>query len=123
MGRSYRILKPEEISLIGHLPPFNSGPALPDPENSRVVVAEDDGEIVAYWMACVTCHVEPIYIDPKHRDGGFVAGRMLSMLLQELRDNGIEHAYVFGERPEIKNYLERLGMRKVTDAEVYVMEV
>lgn len=121
--KKFRILDPREYEKLKEFPPYSEGLALPAPDNSRVAVVEEGERIMGFWVACVCCHTEPIYIDPAMRDGGFTATGLLKTLVEELHDNGIHSVYVFSNKKVISSYLERLGFSKQLNTEVYFGEV
>ena len=83
---------------------------IPDKTQSQVVVAENDGEIVAFWVAQTVLHLEPVWIRPDHRSGWLFI-KMWRMLLQWLTAQGMRDFYCFAPTQTIKDYLTRLGMK------------
>ena len=82
-----------------------------NPATSVVAVAEDvSGEIKGYWVAQAVVHIEPVHLNKDIRDSGFTGLRMLQTLLSELALKGDPLYYAFSDRPEISDYLSRLGL-------------
>jgi len=98
-----KLLEPERF----HELPVEVNPAL-----SIVAVKEDPEthEIKAFWVAQLQVHVEPVWLAPDERDGGFTALRLFAALLAGFNSLGVKEFYAFADQPEIANYLERLGM-------------
>lgn len=81
---------------------------VPDPGASRVVVAEDDGEIVGRMILCMPVHIEGTWVKPDHRKTT-LAYRMHQFCLQTLRDLGLGKALAYANDEQTENYLSRLG--------------
>jgi hypothetical protein len=92
---------------------FHELPIEANPACAVVIVAEDDQthEIKGYWVGQLQAHIEPIWLSPELRDGGFTALKMYAAMLAALNTYGIKTFYAFADREEIANYLERLGMK------------
>lgn len=101
--------------------PALQGQPLPDPTYHRAVVAEADGEIVAVWFMVHVIHLEPVWIDPHFR-GGTLPVRMLKEMSTILDSCTVTKAFCFADRPEIADYLQRLGMQKLP-YETFLYEV
>lgn len=109
---TYRELQPEEYAkLEGH--PALKGVGVPSPDVARVVIAEDhNGEIVGFQMLVTVVHLEPIWVHPDYR-GSMVPVRLWKTATRLLDALRIKMAYCFSDRPEIANYLSRLGLREL----------
>lgn len=70
--------------------PLETLPEPLDPEQTIVIVAEDAGVIVGYWVLFDAVHAEPLWIDPDHRNRPQLAVLLLQTLLTELRAHGIQ---------------------------------
>ena len=89
-----RELPPEEWPRLAPYPPFNRG--LPNPEHSRIIVAElggPGGELVAYWGIFTAVHVEPLWIHPDHRRRPGLIRRLWLTVRQTLLDSGVLTAF------------------------------
>jgi len=106
-----RDLPPDEWHRLEGHPALNGQP-LPDPTYHRVVVAEDGDAIIAAWFMMQVIHLEPIWIDPKHR-GGILPVQLLSTMSAILDSCTVKQAFCFADRPEIADYLRRLGMQQL----------
>lgn len=121
--KNLRILQPDEIGKLKEFPPYSKGFELPTPSASRVAVAEVEGRIVGFWVSSAVVHVEPLWLDPDVRDGGFTATALLKTLVDELKSNGVTHTYVFSETKTNSDYLTRLGFKKQPPTELFLGEV
>lgn len=63
------------------------------PDHTIILVAEEGGAIIGYWMAFNTVHAEPLWIDEKHRHAGATAKGLWERMIQVLSLGGI--GYVF----------------------------
>ena len=105
-----RVLSEDEYSLIENHPFLTAG--IPHPEFSRIVVAEQKGEIVGFHMLVMVPHLEPIWVAPEYR-GTTLAVRLWNRTLQLLDDLRLKVSYCFSERPDTDEYLTRLGLRQL----------
>ncbi len=107
---SYRTLSAEETAAFKH-------PFLPDievnPANVRIVVAEKGGELVGFQCLIAVLHLEPIWVHPDYRKTT-VAARLFRKAASLLDEFHTKVAYCFSETPLISNYLQRLGLRKLS---------
>lgn len=87
-----RELPPEEWAKVAHLEPFASQ-GLPAPEHSRIIVAEQEGTIVAYWGAFSAIHVEPLWVHPDHRRRPGLVRRLWSGVVSTLQSAGVRTAF------------------------------
>jgi hypothetical protein len=102
-----RLLEPDEYErLRGLANPDDTW--IPSPTESRILVAERDGEIIAFWGIQAEIHIEPVWVKPKERCGGW--GRQM---LEELRKIIPTRYYAFTESDQVADYMERLGMREM----------
>jgi hypothetical protein len=86
------------------------GMPIPPAATSRIVIAEEDGEIIAWWSAIQVVHLEPIWIHPDHR-GGILPGKMWRILRGILETCGVPAAYCFAADETVAGYLHRLGLK------------
>lgn len=82
----------EEWGKVAHLEPFASQ-GLPAPEHSRIIVAEQEGTIVAYWGLFSAIHVEPLWIHPDHRKRPGLVRRLWLAVVETLRGAGVRTAF------------------------------
>jgi N-acetylglutamate synthase-like GNAT family acetyltransferase len=121
--KKLRILQPDEFDRLKEFEPYNRGLALPIPGASRVAVAEIEGRIVGFWVASAVVHIEPLFIAPEERNGGFTATALLKTLVDELKENEIENVYCFSETETNSNYLSRLGFSKLPPTELFLGKI
>lgn len=106
-----RELRPDEWLRLEHHPALH-GYALPDPATSKILIAEGAGEIVGFWILVQVVHAEPIWIAPSHRSTT-LAGRLWTHLREILATCRVSQAYCFSDRPDVADYLSRLGLREL----------
>lgn len=109
---TYRMLPLEEWDslrpLYANLFPDSPFPA--NPVGSCVVVAEEDGEIVAFWFMHLCAHAEPLGVDP-------VKGKGVNLLtMLHTLENGFPSAggmeyYITAADSRIGNILEGLDFK------------
>lgn len=93
----------------------------PDPKRALVEVVEQGSEIIGAWCATPLLHMEGFWVHPGHR-GGTTAIRLFKGMREELAKRGVTGAVCFAEADEVKDYLMRLGMKKM-QVESYLFEV
>lgn len=105
-----RLLPAEEWPRLLTFEPFASG-GLPTPDQWRIIVAEEAGQIVAFCCVFAAAHLEPWYIAPSHRRHPGVARGLVRASYQLLRelDIGAAFAIVSDLQPEQQAIVERLG--------------
>lgn len=100
-----RELAPEEYGrLAGH----PRGHPVPDPATSRIVIAEEDGQIVAFWPLTQIVVCDGVWVDPAYR-GTLLPARLWAGIRQILDATRVEVLHSFAASPEVAGYLERLG--------------
>ena len=106
----YRVreLPASEWGRLAEIPDLKDKP-IPTPHTARAIVAEKAGEIVGVWFAQTQVHIEPVWISAAHRSG-LLPKRMFKQLNQLLDSCSITSAFCFSDRPEIADYLRRLGL-------------
>lgn len=62
---------------------------LPNPDTSLVGVIEKDGAIIGRWMAVTIIAMEGLQIDEEYRRNPVVARRLLTLMLETLREKGV----------------------------------
>lgn len=115
MSMTIRQLPPEE---------FHRLPIMLDSSALCVVVEDTETkEIKGYWTAQLMVHTEPIWLAPELRGGKELLGiKLYAALLAAMSQSGVTDFYSFADRPEIGDYLERLGF-KLTPYITYVNKV
>lgn len=101
-----RILPPEEWHRLEgeQLAP------LIGPENSRVVVVEDDeGRIIANWSVMRVTYFESLNVVPEARGNLGVIRRLMAETFKAAQEFGSEWAFTGADDPQIAEYLVRLG--------------
>ncbi|HUD64659.1 MAG TPA: GNAT family N-acetyltransferase [Candidatus Sulfotelmatobacter sp.] len=83
----------------------------PEPEHSVVVVAKQDGAIVARTMLIRPFHIEGTWIDERFRKGT-LGLRLMMRLEKEAKDAGLTKLFSYAADADIESYLERLGYTK-----------
>lgn len=86
-----RLLPPEEYPRLLPFPSFAGG--LPNPDTSRILVAELNGEIVGFWGLFAAVHAEPLWIHPDHRSRPGLIRRLWTALTNEMRETNTEIAF------------------------------
>jgi len=111
----------EELEDYGELVGLVEDKFMPSPEVSRCFVYRgEDGSIEGYCFVQPVIVIEPIWVAEKHRRKG-VAPRLFGEAVEALnRDGEARGFYCRAERPEIADYLKRVGMKEAGTA--YVME-
>lgn len=107
-----RVLAPSEYPRLLGLPLVD---AVPDPEHSRVVVAEHDGNIVGYWMAVEVVHLEPLWVHPKWRKKG-LAVELWQALKRCLDACRVRGAFSHVREPSLVAWAMNLGFTPLRGA-------
>lgn len=120
---TYRILPPMEwnkldgTEQLGRIWPFLR------PEDTQIVVVEDDGQIIATWAVVRVVHVEGLWVRPEYRRRSL---RMVRMLFQGMYDAarrfGVRNVWTSAETPEVQQLLEK-GNRAKPAPKSYVMSI
>lgn len=93
----------------------------PDPNNSIVVVARDDGEIVGRMFLLSLAHIEGTWINAQHRNGTVLL-RMIKLMESEASKVGLKTIFAYAKTEKVGSYLERLGYKK-TEMTVFEKEI
>jgi hypothetical protein len=101
-----RLLLPEEYGRLKGLAYHDEW--IPDPSNSKVLVAERDGEIIAFWCMKAEIHIEPVWAKPGER-----CGVLPRAFVEGMKKIIVGRCYAFTESDTVAGYLERLGMREI----------
>lgn len=84
-----RELPPDEWPRLADLPPFRAAGGLPNPDATRIIVAEADGPgtpIIACWLILQTIHVEPLWVAEAHRGRPGLIRRLWNRVWTVLRE-------------------------------------
>ena len=90
-----------------------------NPDETRVVVVEQDGVIVACWAATKMVHLEGVWIRPGHQR---VARRLMKATRAAVEDLGAMVAITGTETPTVREIIERLGGQRLA-VEWFVVSV
>lgn len=94
--------------------PLGQAYGLPDPRAARVLVAETaDGTLVGCWAACVTVHLDGLWVAPDYRKPSFVASKLLAAMRVLLRQAGIRHSFTMVEDPAVLILALKAGFEKL----------
>lgn len=105
-----RELPADEWEKLLGLPIAENG--LPDPASTRIIVAEDDGEIVGCWSFLLTTFLEGLWVDEAYRKG-LTFGRLAGATLQLMAQEGIPQASTLVQSEEVERLALRLGFQPV----------
>ena len=109
-----RLLPPEEFHRIASFPgPLHALQGVPDPEHTRVIVAEQGDQIVGYWVLFNAVHAEPLWLDPIVRHKPKIAQDLLAAVLSELQSAGAQSVFAIIGDPELDTIgpmAERVGL-------------
>lgn len=103
-----RVLPPEEWHrLVGTeaellAPHFN-------PEHTRVLVVEDEGEIVATWSLVRVVHAECIWVKPSHRGSFRVVKRLLTIMRDTARAWSVSAVFTGALSEQVEHLIEKFG--------------
>lgn len=84
----------------------------PDPKITRVLVAEQDGQIVGRTMLMAPTHIEGTWVREDQR-GGFLGKRLLDGIEAEAKKTGISRLFAYAADVMVAHYLRRLGYQPV----------
>lgn len=102
--------------------PFATG-GLPNADYWRVVVAEDDEQIVGFTCLYTAVHFEPIWIDPAHRHQPALFRGLWQESRRILDEHGVQmiFAVVPDHLPHQKQLVEHVGFTPAP-GQLYVVE-
>ena len=116
-----RILPPEEWPrLVGTeaeaaWPYFN-------PEHTKILVVEEDGEIIGTWTAVQVVHAECIWVAPSHRGSFGVWKRLLRGMRDMATAWGANRVLTASASPEVTNLILKWGGVPVP-CETFVLQI
>lgn len=77
--------------------------------STRILVVEDDGEIVATWAAIPTVHMECLWVKPSHRGLVGVARRLFSGLREIAAEFDVTAVVTSSLSPLVTDLIRRFG--------------
>lgn len=110
-----RELANHEYPLLAKVPPFDQF-GIPDPETTRVVVAQDlQGQVIGFCFLHACLHVEPFGIVPEHEGDKFLARRLWdavkAMMLQT--QTKVAYAVIPDESLVVAGIAQKLGFHRI----------
>jgi hypothetical protein len=102
-----RVLPIEEWGRLVGTELEHAAPVLP--LGSKIIVVEDNGNIVGCWSAITYVHVEGVWIEPLHRGKSAVARRLWRGMQDVLRLMDVRSAMTGSITPEIDALLAGMG--------------
>jgi hypothetical protein len=103
-----RILPVEEWPRLAGTEAASIVPGL-DPLQTRVLVVEQDGQIIGSWVVLRMVHVECVWIDPSHRRKASVAARLLHGMRDIARGWNTKAVITGSVSPDVTAMIQRLG--------------
>lgn len=80
-----------------------------DPERTRIVVVEREGQIVGTWAATTFVHLEGIWIHPDFRGRVSVGRRLLSATFRAAKELGARFVFTGALTDEVAEMIGRIG--------------
>lgn len=105
---THRVLPPEEWPRLAGTEAEGLWPQL-DSENARVLVVEEDGEIVATWTAMRVVHMECLWVKPSHRGLAGVVRRLFGGLRQIAHEWDLRGVVTSSLSPTVTDLIRRFG--------------
>jgi N-acetylglutamate synthase-like GNAT family acetyltransferase len=108
MARTTRVLSDEEWRRFEGT---DMAPALAgfEPEQTRIIVVEDEGKIVGRWVVTRWVHVECVKIEPNAMNRGNIALRLVRAMHHEARQLGAKAVITGAPDETVRDLLARLG--------------
>lgn len=103
-----RLLPPEEWPRLCGTELEHVWPLLND-EDARVMVVEDDGQIVACWSAIRYWHLEGVWVHPSRRGRMSVARHLMGLMRQTMRALGVRAAMTGAMSDDVVRLIAHLG--------------
>lgn len=107
-----RILPPEEWYRLKGTEAETLWPTL-NPDNARVLVVEENGQIVATWTAMRVVHMECIWIRPSHRGLVSIARRLFMGLREIASAWGANYVWTGSLSAEVTDFIGRFGGKEL----------
>jgi hypothetical protein len=121
---NFRVLSVEEHDKIAGLGAFEGRDHGPDPETSNVVVAEDEeGNILGYWCAFNTVHLEPLWIAPGAQSHVSIGRGLWRVLVDLLKHFGISNGFAFVAHDDSTTHLpmaSKLGFQPLPVTALFI---
>jgi hypothetical protein len=80
-----------------------------DPENSRVLVVEDEGQIVGTWVGMRVVHMECLWVKPSHRGLFGVTKRLLKGMRDIAASWGTNKVITGSASEHVTDLIRRFG--------------
>lgn len=103
-----RILPPEEWPRLNGTEAEKAWPLF-NPENTRVYVVEDEGQIVACWTMLRMVHAECLWIAPSHRGSFGVFKRLIGGMRESAKIWGAASVITGSVTEAVTRIIARLG--------------
>jgi hypothetical protein len=93
-----------------------------NPENTQVVVVEDNGEIVGCWAVLRLVHVEGLWIAPSHRKRASVVRSLFVAMCDAVRRFNTTTVMTGVMTDDVRRLLRHVNAQKV-EVEQYVFNI
>jgi N-acetylglutamate synthase-like GNAT family acetyltransferase len=113
-----RWLRFDEYHKLDSIPNHDSVSLNPD--NSLVVVAVKDEEIIGRMVIINLPHIECAWVAPEHR-GGILASSLEKACINRLKELGASKMLAIAINEEIESYFDRRGYKKL--GTVWIKEI
>lgn len=80
-----------------------------DPEQTRVIVVEEDGKIIGTWTVMRTVHVECLWAAPEYRGSFGLARRLLAGMREIASGWGARNVFTGSMSPHVTDLIRRFG--------------
>lgn len=108
MNLTARVLPPEEWYRLKDTEAEQLAPRL-NPVGTRVIVVEDEGEIVATWTLLQMVHAEGLWVKPSHRGSFGLARRLLGKMREIASEWGVMNVITGSLSPHVTDLIKRFG--------------
>jgi len=108
MSLMARVLPPEEWPRLNGTEAELLWPHM-NPEQTRVLVVEDEGRIVATWTLLRVVHAECLWVAPGHRGIFGVAKRLLDLMKKEASAWNVAAVMTGSLTPHVTGLIQRFG--------------
>jgi hypothetical protein len=79
------------------------------PEQARVIVVEEHGEIIGTWTLLPIWHAECVWVRPDHRSRSSVARRLLAGMWQAAKSVGTRSVWTAAMSDDVKVIIGKLN--------------